>query len=136
MPGFRDALIETAVCLNAAQAAFALRQEVEAAGALGDRGAVRRLQPLQPSGQHAQRPVRAARPMRTSTWPTRRPTRGSSTPWRIQMAEILKRHKTSTKPLDSVEKEIVVQFLRPPATLMVMPEEQRPDDADCSSSSS
>ena len=32
MPGFRDALIETAVCLNAAQAAFALRQEVEAAG--------------------------------------------------------------------------------------------------------
>ena len=32
MPGFRDALIETAVALNAAQAAFALRQEVEAAG--------------------------------------------------------------------------------------------------------
>ena len=32
MPGFRDALIETAVALNAAQAAFALRQEMEAAG--------------------------------------------------------------------------------------------------------
>ncbi len=31
-PGYRDALIETAVCLNAAQAAFALRQEVELAG--------------------------------------------------------------------------------------------------------
>jgi carbonic anhydrase len=31
-PFFRDALIETAVCLNAAQAAFALRQEIEAAG--------------------------------------------------------------------------------------------------------
>jgi carbonic anhydrase len=30
--GFRDALIETAVCLNAAQAAFALRQEIETAG--------------------------------------------------------------------------------------------------------
>ncbi|WP_254053894.1 carbonic anhydrase [Singulisphaera sp. GP187] len=29
MPGFREALIETAVCLNAAQAAFALRQDVE-----------------------------------------------------------------------------------------------------------
>ena len=29
MPGYREALIETAVCLNAAQAAFALRQEVE-----------------------------------------------------------------------------------------------------------
>ncbi len=32
MSGYRDALIETAVCLNAAQAAFALRQEVEMAG--------------------------------------------------------------------------------------------------------
>jgi len=31
-PGFRDALIETSVCLNAAQAAFALRQEIETAG--------------------------------------------------------------------------------------------------------
>ncbi len=32
MPGFREALIETAVCLNSAQAAFNLRQEVERAG--------------------------------------------------------------------------------------------------------
>ena len=32
MPGYREALIETAVCLNAAQAAFDLRQEVERAG--------------------------------------------------------------------------------------------------------
>ena len=32
MPGYRDALIETAVCINAAQAAFDLRQEVEQAG--------------------------------------------------------------------------------------------------------
>jgi carbonic anhydrase len=31
-PGYRDALIETAVCINAAQAAFALRQEIEMAG--------------------------------------------------------------------------------------------------------
>jgi carbonic anhydrase len=31
-PGYRDALIETAVGLNAAQAAFALRQEIETAG--------------------------------------------------------------------------------------------------------
>jgi carbonic anhydrase len=31
-PYFRDALIETAVCINAAQAAFALRQEIEVAG--------------------------------------------------------------------------------------------------------
>jgi len=31
-PGFRDALIETAVCLNAAQAAFAMRQELELSG--------------------------------------------------------------------------------------------------------
>jgi carbonic anhydrase len=31
-PYFRDALIETAVCINAAQAAFALRQEIEMAG--------------------------------------------------------------------------------------------------------
>ena len=32
MPGYREALIETAVCLNAAQAAFDLRQEVERTG--------------------------------------------------------------------------------------------------------
>ncbi len=32
MPGYREALIETAVCLNAAQAAFDLRQEIEQAG--------------------------------------------------------------------------------------------------------
>jgi carbonic anhydrase len=32
MSGYRDALIETAVALNAAQAAFALRQEIEHAG--------------------------------------------------------------------------------------------------------
>jgi carbonic anhydrase len=31
-PGYRDCLIETAVCLNAAQAAFALRQELELSG--------------------------------------------------------------------------------------------------------
>ena len=31
MPGYREALIEAAVCLNAAQAAFDLRQEVERA---------------------------------------------------------------------------------------------------------
>jgi carbonic anhydrase len=32
MPGFREALIESAVCINAAQAAFSLRQEVERNG--------------------------------------------------------------------------------------------------------
>lgn len=32
MPGYRDALIEVAVCINAAQAAFDLRQEVERNG--------------------------------------------------------------------------------------------------------
>jgi hypothetical protein len=32
VPGYREALIETAVCLNAAQAAFDLRQDVERAG--------------------------------------------------------------------------------------------------------
>ena len=31
-PCFRDALIETAVCINTAQAAFDLRQEIETAG--------------------------------------------------------------------------------------------------------
>src|SRR5690606_34327300 len=29
VPGYREALVETAVCLNAAQSAFNLRQEVE-----------------------------------------------------------------------------------------------------------
>jgi carbonic anhydrase len=32
MPGYREALIEAAVCMNAAQAAFDLRQEVERNG--------------------------------------------------------------------------------------------------------
>jgi carbonic anhydrase len=32
MPGYRDALIETAVCVNAAQAAFDMRQAIEQAG--------------------------------------------------------------------------------------------------------
>ncbi len=32
MPGYREALIEASVCVNAAQAAFALRQEVEERG--------------------------------------------------------------------------------------------------------
>lgn len=32
LPGFREALIESAVCLNAAQTAFALRQEIESSG--------------------------------------------------------------------------------------------------------
>ena len=32
MPGYREALIETAVCINAAQAAFEIRQEVERNG--------------------------------------------------------------------------------------------------------
>ena len=32
MPGYREALIEAAVCINAAQAAFDLRQEVERNG--------------------------------------------------------------------------------------------------------
>ena len=53
-PYFRDALIETAVCINAAQAAFALRQEIETRRAVGDRGPLRGVQPVQPPGQHAQ----------------------------------------------------------------------------------
>jgi carbonic anhydrase len=32
LPGYREALVETAVCVNAAQSAFDLRQEVERAG--------------------------------------------------------------------------------------------------------
>src|SRR5262249_21406334 len=32
MPTYRESLIETAVCINAAQTAFALRQEIELAG--------------------------------------------------------------------------------------------------------
>lgn len=32
MPGYREALIESAVCLNAAQSAFTIRQEIELAG--------------------------------------------------------------------------------------------------------
>ena len=62
MPGYREALIDVAVCLNAAHAAFDLRHEVEARCQVGDRSPVRRLQPAQSPGQHAGRSRGSGRP--------------------------------------------------------------------------
>ena len=110
MPGFRDALIETAVALNAAQAAFALRQEVESKGRwelevlygvynlLNHQVTMPNNPFLPPCDEH----------VHLATAPTN-PKEFSSLA--LQMAEILKRHKTSTRPLESVEKEILVQLM-------------------------
>ena len=109
MPGFRDALIETAVGLNAAQAAFALRQEVEAAG----RWEIEVLygvynlfnhQVMMPNDPFAT-------PREQNVHLAHAPTNPREfNALALQMAEILRPHQTSTKPLESVEKEIVGQF--------------------------
>ena len=110
MPGFRDALIETAVGLNAAQAAFALRQEVEAAG----RWEIEVLygvynlfnhQVMMPNDPFASLDEQNVHLAHAPTNPR------EFTALAQQMAEILKRHKTSSKPLDVVEKEILSQLL-------------------------
>ena len=80
MPGYRDALIETAVALNAAQAAFDLRQEVERAGkweieVLYGVYNLNNHQVSMPNDPYGPRPTR------TSTSPTPPRTRASSTPW-------------------------------------------------------
>jgi len=110
MPGFRDALIETAVGLNAAQAAFALRQEVESAGrwelevlyGVYNLFNHRVMMPNDPFASLDDQNVHLAHA----------PTNPREfTALAQQMAEILKRHKTSSKPLDVVEKEIVSRLL-------------------------
>ena len=53
----------------------------------------------------------AAPSERTSTWLHAPTNPREFSALALQMAEILKPHQTSTKPLESVEKEIVVQFL-------------------------
>ena len=81
MPGYREALIEAAVCINAAQSAFDLRQEVERSGkweieVLYGVHNIRNHQvcmPVDPS---------AARPTRTCGWPRHRRTPRSFTRWR------------------------------------------------------
>src|SRR4051812_28869732 len=105
MPGFRDALIETAVGLNAAQAAFALRQEVEAAGrweievlyGVYNLFNHRVMMPNDPFADLDEQHVHLAHA----------PTNPREfTALAHQMAEIYERHKTSSKPLDLVEKEL------------------------------
>jgi carbonic anhydrase len=108
MPGFRDALIETAVCLNAAQAAFSLRQEVESAGRweievlYGVYNLLNHqvMMPNDPFGPPADENVHLAHA------PTNPREFGALA---LQMAEILKRHQANTRPLETVEKEILVQ---------------------------
>ena len=110
MPGFRDALIETAVALNAAQAAFALRQEVEASG----RWELEVLYGVYNLFNH-----QVTMPNDPFAAPSERNVHLAHAPTNprdfnalaLQMAEILKPHQASTKPLESVEKEIVAQFL-------------------------
>jgi carbonic anhydrase len=115
MPGFRDALIETAVCLNAAQAAFSLRHEVEAAG----RWEIEVLygvynlfnhQVMMPNDPFA---VPSDQNVHLAHAPTNPREFGTLA---VQMAEILKRHQNSTKPLDSVEKELLVKVYASGAT--------------------
>jgi carbonic anhydrase len=107
MPGFRDALIETTVCLNAAQAAFALRQEIESAGS-------REIEVLY--GVYNLFNHQVSMPNDPFAPPSDMNVRLASAPTdpreftslAIQMAEILKRHQTGSKPPDSAEKETLV----------------------------
>ena len=108
-PGFRDALIETAVGLNAAQAAFALRQEVEATGRweIEVIYGVYNLFNHQVTMPHNPFVAPSDKNVNLAHAPT---NPREFTSLALQMAEILKPHQESTKPLASVEKEIVVQL--------------------------
>jgi carbonic anhydrase len=108
-PGFRDALIETAVGLNAAQAAFALRQEVEAAGRweIEVIYGVYNLFNHQVTMPHNPFVAPSDKNVNLAHAPT---NPREFTSLALQMAEILKPHQESTKPLETVEKEIVVQL--------------------------
>ncbi len=78
VPGYREALIDIAVCVNAAQAAFDLRQEVERAA----KWEIEVLYGVFSLHNHqVSMPVNPRSPSRlkTSTWRTRRRTRESST---------------------------------------------------------
>ena len=108
-PGFRDALIETAVGLNAAQAAFALRQEVEATGRweIEVIYGVYNLFNHQVTMPHNPFVAPSDKNVNLAHAPT---NPREFTSLALKMAEILKPHQESTKPLESVEKEIVVQL--------------------------
>jgi carbonic anhydrase len=108
-PGFRDALIETAVGLNAAQAAFALRQELEAAGRweIEVIYGVYNLFNHQVTMPHNPFVAPSDKNVNLAHAPT---NPREFTSLALQMAEILKPHQESTKPLETVEKEIVVQL--------------------------
>ncbi len=105
-PGYREALIETAVCLNAAQAAFALRQEIEAAG----RWEIEVLygvynlfnhQVMMPNDPYSAPNAQMVHLAHAPTNPREFAALG------IQMAEILRRRESSDRPLHSIEKESV-----------------------------
>ena len=78
LPEYRQALIDIAVCVNAAQAAFDLRQEVEARRQVGDRGPLRCVQPAQPPGEYACRSHTPPSRRTMSTWLMHRPIPRSS----------------------------------------------------------
>ena len=107
-PGFRDALIETAVGLNAAQAAFALRQEIEATG----RWEIDVLYGVYNLFNH-----QVTMPNNPFLPPSEKNVKLAQAPTNpreftslaLQMAEILKPHQDNAKPLESVGKEIIVQ---------------------------
>jgi carbonic anhydrase len=110
MPGFRDALIETAVGLNAAQGAFALRQEIETTGRweidvlFGVYNLFNHqvMMPNDPFAPPTERNVRLAQapanPREFSTLAH-------------DLAVILQPLQGTMKSLESVEKEIIVQTI-------------------------
>ncbi len=81
MPGYREALIETAVAINAAQAAFDLRQEVETAG----KWEIEVLYAVYNTYNHqvsmAAHPHSALLRTKTFVWRTLRRTRANSRNW-------------------------------------------------------
>ncbi|MBI2824003.1 MAG: carbonic anhydrase [Planctomycetia bacterium] len=101
MPGYREALIETAVCINAAQAAFDLRQEVERNGkweieVLYGVHNIRTHQVCMPVDPNA---VRGDENVRLAQAPTN-PSEFHSLA--IRMAEILRADRRDTRPEPAV----------------------------------
>jgi carbonic anhydrase len=108
-PGFRDALIETAVALNAAQGAFALRQEIEAAG----RWEIEVLYGVYNMFNHQvsmpNDPFRPPADENVRLAPAPSNPREFASLAR-EMAEIMERHQVPARSLDLVEREMRVKL--------------------------
>ena len=97
VPGYREALIDIAVCVNAAQAAFDVRQEVRRRPS--GRSTLRRVQPAQPPGEHAGQSPRPVSPDNVNlAYAPTNPKEFNTIA--VRMAEMLKPDNLAQKPDD------------------------------------